>query len=463
MAHLSRYIAAGAVAAMAAGVLISTGCHNSRDVRTVPDTIYAATMYGPASYFYYRDTIMGYDHDIMEELAAEHDRVVEWVIVGSLDEAVEQLDSGNVTMIVAPVPVDGKYDRKLRFCGPSVDIEQVLVQPPGDTVIVDVSQLAGRVVYVEKGSKGAEELERLNREMGDSILIRPVDADSLATEDMLASVAHGDIHLAVVDRKTARFNKSYFPELNITLALSEPEVARWAVPRASKSLADTIDAWSAAAPQAARQTEILQKYFDSRKNFPVEGATYDRQFRNGYASPYDSLFRLHTDESSWDWRMLAAQAYQESRFNPVARSWAGAKGLMQIMPRTATDFGMKHTELTDPSRSIQTAVKILDAYEAMFNEKVPNPIERKKFALAAYNAGPGHVLDAMRLADKYGFDSTVWDGNVEQAMLMKMNRRYYRDPVVRYGYSRGRETVDYVKKIYAYYNEVKEKIPYYHI
>lgn len=462
MTRLSRFLLVAAAAVAAVSALMVSGCGKA-PARLVPDTIYAATMYGPASYFYYRDTIMGYDHDMMEELAAEHHRVVKWVVVDSMDEAVAQLNSGRVAVIVAPVPVDGAYGRKLRFCGPSVDIEQVLVQPPGDTVIVDVSQLAGRVVYVEKGSKGAEALERLNRQMGDSILIRPVDADSLATEDMLESVAHGDIHLAVVDRKTARFNKSYFPELNITLALSAPEVARWAVPRSKKALADTIDAWCAEAPRVARNTEILQKYFDSRKNFPVEGASYDRQFRNGYASPYDSLFRAHADESSWDWRMLAAQAYQESRFNPTARSWAGAKGLMQIMPRTATGFGLSHSELTDPSRSIETAVKILDAYDAMLATKVTNPIERKKFTLAAYNAGPGHVLDAIRLAEKYGLDSNVWDGNVEQAMLMKMNRRYYRDPVVKYGYSRGRETVDYVKKIYSYYDEVKEKIPYHSI
>lgn len=451
------------MASLVATAIFTTGCGGHGGPRTVPDTIYAATMYGPASYFYYRDTVMGYDHDMMEELAADHQRVVKWVIVNSLDEAVAQLDSGNVTIIVAPVPVDGTYDKKMRFCGPSVDIEQVLVQPPGDTVVVDVSQLAGRVVYVEKDSKGAEALERLNREMGDSILIRPVDPDSLATEDMLESVANGDIHLAVVDHKTARFNKSYFPELNITLALSAPEVARWAVLRAHKALADTIDAWTAEAPRVARQNEILQKYFDSQKNFPVEGASYDRQFRNGYASPYDSLFRIHAGESSWDWRMLAAQAYQESRFNPTARSWAGAKGLMQIMPRTAMGFGLHQSELSDPSRSIETAVKILDAYDAMLASKVTNPIERKKFTLAAYNAGPGHVLDAIRLAEKYGYDSDVWDGNVEQAMLMKMNRKYYRDPVVKYGYSRGRETVDYVKKIYSYYDEVKEKIPYHSI
>lgn len=457
--HLVQLLALAAI--LFAPFLFSAGCGGQTDrVNTLPDTIKVATVYGPASFFYYRDTTMGYDYDMMEQLASLHSRSVEWIIVGSIEDAIAKVDSGLASIVASPIPTHGEFEGKVVFCGPETDIEQVLVQPPGDTVIVNVGQLAGRIVYVQKGSKGADELERLNAEMGGSILVRPVDADSMATEDMLASVAHGDISLAVVDRATARLNKSYFPELNITLALSDPETAKWGISKKTKWLADTINAWMACAEPREIQAGLLKKYFDSYKNFPVEGAPYDRNFENGYASPYDQLFKEHTDSTTWDWRMLAAQAYQESRFNPKARSWAGASGLMQIMPRTARQFGLKKSEFTDPSRSIETAVKILNNFDAILADRVPNPIERKKFTLAAYNAGPGHVLDAIRLAEKHGYDPQVWDDNVEKAMLMKMNKKYYRDPVVKYGYSRGRETVDYVKKIYAYYDEAKEKIPH---
>lgn len=129
------------------------------------------------------------------------------------------------------------------------------------------------------------------------------------------------------------------------------------------------------------------------------------------------------------------------------------------MPKTARDFGLKKSEMTIPSRSIETAVKILDAYDNIMATVIRDPIERQKFVMASYNAGPGHVLDAIRLAKKYGLDEQKWDDNVEKAMLMKMNRKYYRDPVVRYGYSRGRETVDYVDRIWKYYGDVVQKIP----
>lgn len=425
----------------------------------VPDTMKVVTLYGPASYFIYRDTTLGYDYEMIEALAHAHNFAVDWVVADSLEEAISMVNDGEAELIASGVPVTGKYRKIVRLCGPKNMVEHVLVQPPGDTVVVDVEQLAGETVYVEKGSKSEAALEKINAEMGDAIKIRPVDPDSLATEDMLAMVARGDLHLAIVDSETAKLNQTYYPDLMITLAVSDPEETQWAVALANKPLAKAIDRWVAEPVEVERERNILKKYFDSKKNHPVEGASYDRKFINGYASPFDDLYKAHTAESNWDWRLLAAQGYTESRFNPKARSWAGASGVMQIMPKTARDFGLKKSELTDPSRSIETAVKILDRYDDILAQLVSDPIERQKFVMASYNAGPGHVLDAIRLAKKYGYDPELWDDNVEKAMLMKMNRKYYRDPVVKYGYSRGRETVDYVERIWSYYGDVIEKIP----
>ncbi|MCD8386196.1 MAG: transglycosylase SLT domain-containing protein [Bacteroidales bacterium] len=458
--RIPLYVLLALALLFSAPAFLSTSCGSSRTTHYIPDTLNVATLYGPVSFFYYRDTIMGYDYDLMEELAEEHNLVINWMIVNSIDEAIELVDSGMSILIAAQIPVNSEYKRRVVPCGPETHIEQVLVQPPGDTVIVDVNQLIGRTVYVEKDTKSLDALEKVNDKLGGGINIRPVDPDSLATEDMLASVARGDIHLAVVDSETAKYNKTYYPDLNITLALGTPENSRWAVAHDMKWFADTIDHWVGEPKPREVETEILRKYFDSLKNFPVEGAKFDRNFKNGYASPFDHLFKQHTEGTQWDWRLLAAQAYAESKFDTTARSWAGARGVMQIMPKTAKQFGLKQSETTNASRSIETAVKILNNYDGILASKVPDPVERQKFVMAAYNAGPGHVLDAIALAKKYGYDPTKWDGNVEKAMLMKMNKKYYRDPVVKYGYSRGRETVDYVNRIWNYYNDAKEKIPH---
>ncbi|MCX4330659.1 MAG: transglycosylase SLT domain-containing protein [Muribaculaceae bacterium] len=172
---------------------------------------------------------------------------------------------------------------------------------------------------------------------------------------------------------------------------------------------------------------------------------------------YDKLFKRYAPTINWDWRMLAAQAYTESRFNPKARSFAGARGLMQIMPRTGRSYGLRNAN--DPEQSVRAAVSYLDDLNRMFESKVPDADERKKFILASYNAGQGHIFDAMRLAEKIGLDPQKWDDNVEKTVLMLANPQHYNDNVVKYGYLRGRETFDYVDRILKLYNLGKTAVP----
>lgn len=433
-------------------------CTGSENYVPPEDPVTVVTLYGPSSYFEYRDTTLGYDYEIMQAIAENRGFGVRWVVADSLPQAIEMIEKGEALILASDVPESSQWRRRVRLCGPETQIEQVLVQPPGDTVVVDLHQLAGRTVYVEKDSKGEDVLRHLNASEGLDINIRPVMGDSIATEDALAAVARGDIHLALVDSRTARLNQTYYPDLNITLALSAPEKARWAVAKSNGALASALNRWVKEPMLAARGDSILDKYFKTLKSEPVPGAKYDREFTNGYASPFDHLYKQHTAGTTWDWRLLAAQGFTESRFDSTARSWAGAAGVMQIMPATARQYGLKKTEVGSASRSIETAVKVLQACDEIMAKEVADPIERQKFVMASYNAGPGHVLDAIRLAKKYGYDPQVWDDNVEKAMLMKMQKQYYRDPVVRHGYSRGRETVDYVDRIWSYYNDAIAKV-----
>ena len=175
----------------------------------------------------------------------------------------------------------------------------------------------------------------------------------------------------------------------------------------------------------------------------------------GAISPYDPLFKQYAKEIGWDWRMLAAIAYSESSLNPNATSWMGARGLMQVMPKTARSFGAKENELGNPEVSIRVASKILKQLDAIMRSRTNNA-NRIKFVLASYNAGSGHVTDAIALARKYELDPRVWDENVEQAMLWKMDPEYYNDSVCSNGYCRGTEPVDYVVKVlnrYEYYKK----------
>ena len=170
----------------------------------------------------------------------------------------------------------------------------------------------------------------------------------------------------------------------------------------------------------------------------------------GVISHYDGFFQRYASTIRWDWRLLAAQCYQESTFDPKARSWAGACGLMQIMPGTADHLGLSRANIYDPEQNIAAAVRYLAELERNFSD-IREHSERTKFVLAAYNGGHFHIRDAMALARKNGRNANSWR-EVESFVLGLSQPQYYNDPVVKNGYMRGSETVDYVRKIHERWN-----------
>ncbi len=172
---------------------------------------------------------------------------------------------------------------------------------------------------------------------------------------------------------------------------------------------------------------------------------------SGIISKYDALFQKYAPVARWDWRLMAAQCYQESCFDPQARSWAGARGLMQIMPKTAAHLGLPMEQIHDPEANISAAARYLQQLMQTFGD-IPNVNERQNFVLAAYNGGAGHVRDAMALARKHGADTRTW-GSVSRYLALLSNPEYYRDPVVKNGYMRSSETIDYVERIRSRYSQ----------
>lgn len=425
--------------------------------RKLPDTLTVATLYSPESYFIYRGQEMGYDYELLTTMAADKGIAIKLEIASSLSRAVEMLDSGKVDLIAYEVPITAEYKEKVVACGPENITTQVLVQPKrGDTeLITDVTDLVGKDVYVEADSKYEARIENLNEELGGGIRIHPVNRDTMITEDLIAMVSDGEIPLTIVDSDIARINKTYYNDLDITLPLSFEQRSGWAVAPDKKWLGDSIDAWLNIDAHRSEQAQLLKRYFELSKNEPGNTRFNPTASR---VSPFDHLFKEYAAQYGWDWRLLASQAYVESKFDSTAVSWAGARGLMQIMPRTAKGYGQTAKSVMKNDVAVETAMKLLRDLDKQLAGKVPDENERKKFVIASYNSGLAHVLDAIALAKKYGLNPQKWDGNVAKAILWKSNPRYYKDPVVKYGYSRGRETYDYVNRVYSYYAKAKTKV-----
>ncbi|MDE7407429.1 MAG: transglycosylase SLT domain-containing protein [Muribaculaceae bacterium] len=420
----------------------------------LPDTLRVGTLYSPSSFFIYRGDSLGYDYELVKRFAADKGMALELHTAPSMARMLEMLDSGLIDIAAYEVPVTGEYKRRVLPCGYENITTQVLVQPSGADRITDVTQLVGRDVYVERDSKYEYRMRNLNAELGGGINIITVDRDTLIAEDLIDMVSTGQIPLTVVDSDVAQINATYYANIDISLPLSMEQRASWAVANNMQWLADSIDAWAAGSEPAQAQKEMMKRYFQLSK---VDGTPYQMDFDNGVISRYDNIFRRYAPDIEWDWRMLAAQAYTESKFKPNARSFAGARGLMQIMPRTGRAYGLRNAN--DPEQSVRAAVRLLSDLDSQLQPLVPDEAERKKFMLAAYNGGLGHVLDAIRLAEKHGMDPAIWDENVAEAALMLSNPQYYNDPVVKYGYLRGRETYNYVKRLMDFYEVGKTAIP----
>ena len=443
------------VATLSCGGGSSVGSGDDADAHKFPDTLRVATLYSPEAYFIYRGQEMGYDYELLTAMCADKGIAVDLNVAPSLPRAIELLDSGIVDLIAYEVPITAEYKEKVVACGPENITTQVLVQPNRNDVelITDVTDLVGKDVYVEADSKYEARIRNLNEELGGGINIHTVSKDTMITEDLIAMVSDGSIPLTVVDSDIARINKTYYHDLDITLPLSFEQRSGWAVAPDKKWLGDSIDAWLNIDAHRGEQAQLLKRYFEMSKSENGNGR-YDLTSR---VSPFDHLFKRYAADYAWDWKLLASQAYVESKFDSTAVSWAGARGLMQIMPRTAKGYGSSAKKVMNKENAIETALKLLNDLDRQLTPLVPDENERKKFVLASYNTGLGHVKDAIALAKKYGLNPKKWDGNVAKAILWKSNPRYYRDPVVRFGYSRGRETFDYVNRIYNYYSKAITK------
>lgn len=204
-------------------------------------------------------------------------------------------------------------------------------------------------------------------------------------------------------------------------------------------------------------TEALRKWWNPRRARRLAGQARKTQAvkrhgrpvmqdrRRGVISPYDDLFIRHSATAGWDWRLLAAQCYQESGFDPKAVSWAGAQGLMQLMPATAAHLGINGSQVFDPESNIAGAARYISQLNATFSD-IADPQDRTAFVLAAYNGGAHHVRDAMTLTRKNGGNEKDWQ-QVAAYILHLSEPTYYRDPDVKHGYMRGSETEGYVRLI----------------
>jgi membrane-bound lytic murein transglycosylase F len=422
------------------------------------------TEYNSISYFIYRGQPLGFQFEMLQALADHMELELEVSVSNDLDKNFRDLKEGAVDLIAMNLTVTADRKREVDFTSPLLQTRQVLVQRKPEhwedmnpkqlesMLIRNQLDLAGKTVYVQAGSVYAHRLVTLSDEIGGGIVIREVQLES---EQLVQRVALGEIDYTICDENVGLVNNTYFHQIDVGTAVSFPQNVAWAVNLKSDSLKFEIDKWLDQYKNTTSYALLYNKYFKNRHTFHSIHSE-DYALGSGKISPYDEILKEESEKIQWDWRLLASMVYQESRFNSQATSWAGAFGLMQLMPGTARNYGI--TVNSSPRAQVRAGVKFLQWLDDRFRDEITDKDERIKFILASYNIGYGHIQDARRLAEKYGDDPNKWQGSVDEWLLKKSDPKYYNDQVVKYGYARGIETYNYVKEVMGRYEHYKNII-----
>jgi membrane-bound lytic murein transglycosylase F len=405
-----------------------------------------------ASYFLWRGELMGFEYDLVREFARRNGLRLEVIIPPVGEDLLPWLREGKGDLVAAALtPTEERREGGVEFTRPYNYVAQVIVARADDPV-ASPEELAGRRIHVRSSSAYWQTLEGLRAE---GVALELVAApEELETEEIIAMVASGEYDLTLSDSHILEIELNWRDDVRPAFALSDSQPLAWAVRGQNPELRSALDRFIAEEYRGLYYNVIYEKYF--RDTGKIRTRRSENGQENAWLSPYDNIVKKYAARYGFDWRLIVSMMYQESRFNPEARSFAGAGGLMQVLPNTADDLGFD--DIIDPDNGIHAGVKYLDWVRDRFEPELSVP-DRMWFSLAAYNVGAGHVRDARRLAARLGLNPNRWFDNVEQAMLLLSRPQYAQ--AARHGYCRSMEPVKYVREVRSRYNAYVESIgPY---
>lgn len=392
------------------------------------------TVNAPVTYYLWQGERLGFEYELVQSFTEAHDLELEVIVAPGIGGLLEGLAACRGDMIAAGlVATDGRVELGLRFTRPHMHIREVFVT--AGEPILDLAGLAGRRIAVNPKTSYAATLKDLGP--GPGFEVEFVDR---STSAILADVSAGRLDATLADSHRAELESAFDPRLSLGLALPAEKGLAWAVREEDEELLRRLDGFVREHYRGYGFNVLRNKYFVNQRRMAKQR---EHRITGDMLSPYDDLVRSVAEAAGFDWRLIVAQMYQESGFDPSRVSFAGAQGLLQVLPRTARDLGVDAARLKDPETGIAAGV----AYLRWTRERFPDlPVgEQILFALGAYNAGHGHIRDGRRLARQLGLDGSLWFDNVEQAMLKLAEPEYAEQSV--YGYVRGTEVVRYVREI----------------
>jgi membrane-bound lytic murein transglycosylase F len=401
----------------------------------------------PHCYYLYRDEPMGFEYELVREFADYLGVELKLNIAESWEGMIPVLNDGAGALIAAGMTITPRRQNQVSFSDGYMTIQQHLIAHRNSPKIKSLAELSGKKIHVRKATAYQERLEELQQQgVGLTIELH----NDMPTEELIQQVAQGEIGLTIADSNIALLSRRHYPSAVMAHPVSDLQHLGWAVHPEARQLKAKINSFFKAIKGNGKFDEIYDKYYGSIDSFDyVDLKVFHRNVKNKL-SRYSPFIKAAAKKYGFDWRLIAAQIYQESHLNPKAKSRAGAGGLMQLLPRTARSLDVN--DIYNPVENINGGVRYLKKLYGLFGKADPN--NRLLIALAAYNVGRGHVQDARNLAVKKNLDPNSWESLALTLPLLRY-RKYYKN--AKYGYCRGTEPVTYIKQIMIYYDILKRQ------
>jgi membrane-bound lytic murein transglycosylase F len=365
---------------------------------------------------------------------------------------------GDIIACNYTVTMDRKDD--IDFTDPILKTPQVLIQRKESDpklmkqhpLITSTLQLARKKVFVWEGSSYFQRLVNLQQEIGDTIFINPTQSHE-GVEELIEMVSNGQIDYTVVEKNVADINCRFYDNIDASLKISFDQKIAFGVNKKAGILKSKFNEWLAKFKKNELYAFIQKKYF-SQPQVVNETEFSNVKVKKGSISPFDGIIQAEASKYNFEWQLLAAIIHQESKFNPNAQGFGGAYGLMQFMPGTGPQYNVYPS--SPAAEQIAGGMKYVNRLMKIWS-KIPDPEQRYKFMLASYNAGPGHVIDAYKLAEKHGLNPKMWDNNVGDMVINLGKKEFYTDEVVKSGACHGQRTFNYVSSVIGKYKAYSGK------
>ncbi|MCI5150589.1 MAG: membrane-bound lytic murein transglycosylase MltF [Candidatus Electrothrix sp. MAN1_4] len=398
-------------------------------------------------YYRYREEYMGFEYDLVQAFA-DYLGVELEILTPDWDTLFQRVDPGDAHLIAAGLTVTPLRKKLADFSNGHLEVQQQVIIHKKNSTIHELADLEKKVIHLRAGTSYTERIRELQKS---GYSLKTVLDNKVPTEELIRQVAEEKIEVTVADSNIALLNQRYYPDIRIAFPIEEPQTVAWAVRKGETRLLDEINAFFELIEENGFFARIYERYYRDVSIFDyVDLKKFHKRLKTRLPK-YKNIIRKEAEKYGFDWRLIAAMMYQESHFNPKARSHTGVRGLMQITMTTAREMGVKNR--LNPTQSTRAGVGYLAKLYYRFTD-IQDPYDRLLFALASYNIGYGHVRDAQKICQQQGWNQHQWAA-MEKALPLLRLKRYYTE--TRYGYARGTEPVRYIKRILLYYDIIKQK------